>query len=174
MDERNQQVIEYLQSLCIKTTPFGGFDKIEVFEALKELSNIYEDILEREREILMREMNGLNRQLRGEIRKADEYRAEKEELGQKLAEMQRMRQNTPFEKPGESEQFSSDKEKSHKWDCVGEETKRIVEQAQIDALRKRSEIVREKTDYFEEESCDFQNVVDWDAEYANIGKVLGI
>ena len=43
MAGRNEQVIGYLQSLDIKTSRFGGFDKEDVYAHFKELSNIYEE-----------------------------------------------------------------------------------------------------------------------------------
>lgn len=43
------EVAEYLRGLDIKQVRFGGFDQTQVFENLKKLSDMYEDIIEKQK-----------------------------------------------------------------------------------------------------------------------------
>ena len=91
MAGRNEQVIGYLQSLDIKTSRFGGFNKEDVFVHFKELSDIYEA----ERSTLMTNADELTQQnlaLQAELvdkkSAVDTLEAANSELEQRYAALQ--------------------------------------------------------------------------------------
>ena len=59
----DKNVISFLQNLEIKSARLSGFDRVDVFEKLKELSAMYEEILERERKAYQEKLSELQKAL---------------------------------------------------------------------------------------------------------------
>lgn len=151
---RNHEAVTFLQALNIKSALFNGFDRVSVFMALKELSDIYEDILNSERNTYFSEVNALRAQLQQAVNYANKCQYEKTRLEKRLADVEaeahaaasdvlRQRQELEAERKQleiDRSSYLSEAESGLRGvEKVIEEAARIREQAQREAKRQKPE-----------------------------------
>ena len=67
MRQPSEKIVEYLQGLDIKTVMLSGFDKAETFEALRQLSVLYEEELDQQESKVKAAAEGQIEQMRREL-----------------------------------------------------------------------------------------------------------